>query len=145
MQASGHNLQLACLHLHLHHHRFTAVALPSQWSYSPVSWSSSSLSSTDAFDTQRYHRPRCSIPQPPKLYGLHKPEIPMRPMVSFCGSPTYQLSRYLTTILQPLTDKSRRKLQSTENFINAIKTVQIRKGLDKREMFGDQTLSNIAW
>ena len=49
----------------------------------------------------------------------------MRPIVSFCGSPTYQLSKYLTTILQPLTDKSRRKLQSTENFIDAIKTAQI--------------------
>jgi len=49
----------------------------------------------------------------------------MRPIVSFCRSPTYQLSKYLTTILQPLTDKSRRKLQCTENFIDAIKTVQI--------------------
>ena len=49
----------------------------------------------------------------------------MRPIVSFCGSPTYQLSKYLATILQPLTDKSRRKLQSTEDFISATKTVQI--------------------
>ena len=49
----------------------------------------------------------------------------MRPIVSFCGYPTYQLSKYLTTILQPLTDISRHKLQSTENFINTIKTVQI--------------------
>ena len=55
----------------------------------------------------------------------HKPGIPMRPIVSFCGSPTYQLSKYSTTILQPLTDKSRRKLQSTENVLDAIKTVQI--------------------
>ena len=64
----------------------------------------------------------------PKLYGLpklHKLGFPVRPIVSFCGSPTYQLSKYLTTILQPLTDKSRRKLQSTEDFIYAIKTVQI--------------------
>ena len=86
------------------------------------------LKKTDAIDTQRYYRLRCSVPQPPKLYGLpklHKPGIPMRPIVSFCGSPTYQLSKYLTTILQSLTDKSRRKLQSTENFIDAIKTVQI--------------------
>ncbi|XP_078355921.1 uncharacterized protein LOC144640707, partial [Oculina patagonica] len=86
------------------------------------------LKKTDAFDNQRYYRLRCSVPQPPKLYGLpklHKPGIPMRPIVSFCGSPTYQLSKYLTTILQPLTDESRRKLQSTENFIDAIKTVQI--------------------
>ena len=71
------------------------------------------------------------MPQPPKLYGLpklHKPGFPMRPIVSFCGSPTYQLSKYLTTILQPLTDKSGRKLQSTEDFINATKTVQLPDG-----------------
>ena len=86
------------------------------------------LKKTNTIDTQRYYRLRCSVPQPPKLYGLpklHKPGFPMRPIVSFCGSPTYQLSKYLTTILQPLTDKSRRKLQSTEDFINATKTVQI--------------------
>ena len=49
----------------------------------------------------------------------------MRPIVSFCGSPTYQLSKYLTNVLRPLTDESRLKLQSTENFIDAIKTIQI--------------------
>ena len=88
------------------------------------------LKKTDAIDTQCYYRLRCSVPQPPKLYGLpklHKPGFPMRPIVSFSRSPTYQLSKYLTrtTILQPLTDKSKRKLQSTEDFIDAIKTVQI--------------------
>ena len=79
-------------------------------------------------DIQCYNRLRCGVPQPPKLYGLpklHKPNIPMRPIVSLCGSPTYQLSKYLTTVLKPLTDKSRHKLQSTENFIDAIKTVQV--------------------
>ena len=63
-----------------------------------------------------------------KLYGLpklHKPNIPMRPIVSFCGSPTYELSKYLTTVLKPLTNESQHKLQSTENLIDAIKTVQI--------------------
>ena len=69
----------------------------------------------------------------------------MRPIVSFCGSPTYQLSKYLTTILQPLTDKSRRKLQSTENFIDAIKTVQIpddykRVSFDVKSLFTSITL-----
>ena len=86
------------------------------------------LKKTDAIDIRRYYRLRCPVPQPPKLYGLpklHKPNIPMRPIVSFCGSPTYQLSKYLTTVLQPLTDQSRHKLQSTENFIDAIKTAQI--------------------
>ena len=86
------------------------------------------LKKTDAIDIQRYNRLRCRVPQPPKLYGLpklHKPNIPMRPIVSFSGSPTYQLSKYLTTVLKPLTDESRHKLQSTENFIDAIKTVQV--------------------
>ena len=86
------------------------------------------LKKTDAIDIQRYNRLKCRVPQPPKLYGLpklHKPNIPMRPIVSFCGSPTYQLSNYLTTVLKPLTDESRHKLQSTENFIDAIKTVQV--------------------
>ena len=44
--------------------------------------------------------------------------------VSFCGSQTYQLFKYLTNVLKPLTE-SRHKLQSTENFIDAIKTIQI--------------------
>ena len=77
---------------------------------------------------RRYYRLRCLVSQPPKLYGLpklHKPNIPMRPIISFYGSPTYQLSKYLTTVLQALTDQSRHKLQSTEDFIDAIKTPQI--------------------
>ncbi|XP_068729026.1 uncharacterized protein [Montipora capricornis] len=41
------------------------------------------------------------------------------------SSPTYELSKYLTAILKPLTDESRHKLQSTENCIDAIKTVQV--------------------
>ena len=49
----------------------------------------------------------------------------MRPIVPFCGSPAYGLSKYLTNILKPLTNESRHKLQSTETFIDAIKTVQI--------------------
>ena len=34
-------------------------------------------------------------------------------------------SRYLTNVLKPLTDESTHKLQSTENFIDAIKTIQM--------------------
>ena len=74
------------------------------------------LKKTDKIDFRRYNRLRCSVPQPPKLYRLpklHKPNIPMRPKVSFCGSPTFQLSKYLTNVLKPLTDESRHKLQST--------------------------------
>jgi len=43
---------------------------------------------TDATDTRRYYRLRCSVPQPPKLYGLSKLHKPGIPRVSFCGPPT---------------------------------------------------------
>ncbi|KAJ4426524.1 hypothetical protein ANN_27338 [Periplaneta americana] len=42
---------------------------------------------------------------PPRLYGLpkiHKPEVPLRPIVDAIGSPMYRLARYLTNLLQPL-------------------------------------------
>jgi len=87
------------------------------------------LKKTKTIDIHLYYRVRCRVPQSAKLYGLprlHKPNIPMRSIVKFCGSPTYQLSEHLTSILKPtLTDKSRQKIQSTDNFIDAIKTVQI--------------------
>ena len=80
------------------------------------------IKKTNVIDTRR-NRLRCSVPQPPKLYGLpklHKAGFMMRFIGSLCGSPTYQLSKYLTTILEPLTDKSRRKLQSSEGAVVTI-------------------------
>ena len=86
------------------------------------------LKKTETIDIQLYYWLRCRVPQSAKLYGLpklNKPNIPMRHIVSFCGSPTYLLSKHLTNILKPLTDESQHKLQSTDNFTDAIKTVQI--------------------
>ena len=86
-----------------------------------------SLKRIDVINNPQYFWLKCSVPQSPNLHGLpklHKPNIPMRPIVSFCGSPTYELSKYLTTMLKPLTAESKHKLQSTENFINAIRTKQ---------------------
>ena len=53
------------------------------------------LKKTETIDIQLYYRLRCRVPQSAKLYELpnpHKPNIPMRPIVSVCGSITYQLS-----------------------------------------------------
>ena len=88
----------------------------------------SSLRKTNTNNLHTYYRLKSSVPRPPKLYELpkiHKPQVPMRPTVSFCGSPTYQLSKYLTTILQPLANNLPHKLQSTETFIDVTKTVRI--------------------
>ena len=56
-----------------------------------------------------------------RFLSLSKLSIPPKSVLI----PTYQLSKHLTSILKPLTDKSRHKLQSTDNFIDAIKTIQI--------------------
>ncbi len=43
--------------------------------------------------------------KPPHLYGLpkiHKPLIPLRPIVSSIDSPTCKLSKFLVPILNPL-------------------------------------------
>ena len=46
---------------------------------------------------------------PPKFYGLpkiHKPDAPLRPIVSSCGSVTYGVAKELAKILKPLVGKS---------------------------------------
>ena len=75
-----------------------------------------------------YSRLSCSIAQTPKLYGLpkiHKENAPLRPIFSFCSSPTYELSKYLVGILKPLTEKSKHRLINSEAFVARIKNAQI--------------------
>ena len=90
---------------------------------------------TDTINIQHYYQLRCPVPQSPKLYGLlnlHKMniqavELAMQAIVLFCGSLTHQLSRQISnsTLLHPLTDKSRHKLQFNENFIDIHFTEEI--------------------
>ena len=52
-----------------------------------------------------YNKLRPTGSQPPRIYGLpkiHKPDIPLRPFVSCIGSPTYQLSKHITSLISPL-------------------------------------------
>ena len=52
----------------------------------------------------------------PSFYGLiklHKVGYPIRPIVSFCASPTYEISKFLSRILTPLTNLSEHKLKNS--------------------------------
>ena len=56
----------------------------------------------------RWFRPSGS--QPPRIYGLpkiHKPEVPLRPIVSCIGTPSYRLSKYITSLISPPRRKDR--------------------------------------
>ena len=53
---------------------------------------------------------------PPKFYGLpkiHKPDTPLRPIISSCGSVTYGVAKELAKILKPLVGKSSHHINST--------------------------------
>ena len=52
-----------------------------------------------------YRQLKCDKSVTPKIYGLpelHKSGISLRPIVSFIGAPTYQLSKFLVNVLSPL-------------------------------------------
>ena len=61
-----------------------------------------------SMNSQLYERLRTSDYSPALFYGLpkvHKPDVPLRAIVSSIGTATYPTSKYLATLLQPLTRK----------------------------------------
>ena len=66
--------------------------------------------------------------RPPLFYGsvkIHKPEKPLRPIVSAVGSATYRLAKYLSQLLSPLQRETRSLIVNTSDFINQLKDVRI--------------------
>ena len=70
-----------------------------------------------------YYHLRSSAGKVPLLYGLpkiHKPEVPLRPIVSFVNLPTYTLSKHLVSILSPLVGKSPSHVRNSADFASFI-------------------------
>ena len=68
---------------------------------------------------------------PPKFYGLpkiHKPDTPLRPIVSSCGSATYRVAKELAKILKPLVGKSPHHIISTQDFVEQAKHFKLESG-----------------
>ena len=68
---------------------------------------------------------------PPKFYGLpkiHKPDTPLRPIVSSCGSITYGVAKELAKILKPLVGKSPHHINSTQDFVEQAKHFKLEAG-----------------
>ena len=68
---------------------------------------------------------------PPKFYGLpkiHKPDTPLRPIVSSCGSVTYSVTKELAKILKPLVGKSPNHINSTQDFVEQVKHITLGPG-----------------
>ena len=72
---------------------------------------------------QQYHKLRDSAGRIPQLYALpkiHKPDVPLRPIVSFVSSPTYSLSKHLVSILSPLVGNPEHHVQNSTDFAKFI-------------------------
>ena len=78
--------------------------------------------------TRLYHELRPSGSQPPRIYGLpkgHKPEVLLRPIVSCIGSPSYRLSRFITSLISPLGGKMSTHVKNSRHFLEAVKGVRV--------------------
>ena len=73
-------------------------------------------------------RPSEGSSKPALFYGLvklHKPSRPLRPVVSTCGTSTYNLAQKLSSILRPLVASSKRILKNTASLVDAMKDVSL--------------------
>ncbi|XP_076041906.1 uncharacterized protein LOC143025784 [Oratosquilla oratoria] len=64
----------------------------------------------------------------PKFYGLpkvHKEGVPLRPIIAFRGSPTYNLARDLAKRLRPLVESSERMLRNSADFVERLRGVNL--------------------
>ena len=79
-------------------------------------------------EESNYKRIRPNDASTAKFYGLpkiHKENIPLRPIVSLPGSPTYELSKYLAMILHPLVKTSPHTINNANTFLTNIKDVKL--------------------
>ena len=65
---------------------------------------------------------------PPKYYGLpkvHKPGMPLRPIISSIGSVTHVTAKELSGILKPLVGKSSHHVKNNMDFMQGLEGIQL--------------------
>jgi hypothetical protein len=74
------------------------------------------LKNMSLLSDEQYKYLRSSTASTPLFYALiktHKPNNPIRPIVSFIDSPTYKLAKHLSQLLTPITNRGPTKLRNT--------------------------------
>lgn len=88
-------------------------------------------SSTLPEDTQRQLAPRENSSRVPRLYGkpkIHKPGMPLRPIVSAVNSATHPLAKYLAKDLQPLVEHAESYVRDSTHFVEKLKGMKLNTG-----------------
>ena len=100
-----------------------------------------------------YNRLRPFGSQPPRIYGLpkiHKPEVPLRPIVSCIRSPSYQLSRYITSLMSPLAGKMDSHVRNSRHFVEVMRCLRIEDdevlvSFDVTSLFTNVPVDETVW
>ena len=56
---------------------------------------------------------------------VHKPDVPLRPIVASRGSPTYETARFLTSILQPLVGNTPHHVSNSKQFVETTRNLTL--------------------
>ena len=86
------------------------------------------LRKSESLSANLYRRLHPSASTCPKFYGLpkiHKPDVPLRPIVASRGSATYNLAQHLTKILKPLVGNTQHHVLNSSSFIQEIKDLHL--------------------
>ena len=82
-----------------------------------------SLRKRNKLHSRTYENLRCTSGSTPFIYGLpkiYKYNIPLRPIVLFYSSPTYNLSKYLVSLLSPLVGGTSSAVLNSKDFADFI-------------------------
>jgi len=66
--------------------------------------------------------------RPPRMYGLpeiHKEGVPLRPIVSNIGAPTYQLSKYLAGLPSQLTGNAAHHVKYSFQYVQILESLRV--------------------
>ena len=75
-----------------------------------------------------YYHLYSSTHSTPLFYGTiktHKENLPIRPIVSFIDSPTYQTAKLLSKILTPISDRAPQKLKNSYKAKEQLSNVRV--------------------
>nr|XP_054753538.1 uncharacterized protein LOC129259262 [Lytechinus pictus] len=87
------------------------------------------LHRSDALPKALYFQLRSSSAKSPIPFGqpkIHKPNTPLRPIISTRGSPCYNTARHLANILQPLVGQTQHHVTNSKHFIDVVSKTKIR-------------------
>ena len=87
-----------------------------------------SLHRSDSIPKPLYNQLRSSAARCPTLFGqpkIHKPAVPLRPIIATRGSPCYNTARHLADLLQPLVGTTEHHVKNSQHFVNIISNTKL--------------------